>query len=233
MGYDTTRQRQNVTRSNHGHEVTSAMLTQLDDLDGPSVYHLMTQVILPRPIAWVVTDNGLESKDHWNVAPFSYFNGVSSDPPMVMFSVGNWRTGETKDTLRNVTGRPDHTIALPHQGQLEAVQATADALPHGSSEFTHAGLKATEWDWSVPRPSGTRVALGCTWERTIEIVPRDQFVVISRVHLLWVDDVAVTHDAKGRIVFDAIRLDPLARLGTGQYAGLGAPQRPTGMRSAT
>jgi flavin reductase (DIM6/NTAB) family NADH-FMN oxidoreductase RutF len=204
------------------------MLTQLDDLDGPAVYHLMTQVILPRPIAWVVTDNGLESEDHWNVAPFSYFNGISSEPPMVMFSVGNWRTGETKDTLRNVIERPNHTIALPHQGQLEAVQATADALPHGSSEFAHAGLEPIEWDWDVPRPSGTRIALGCTLERTIEIVPRDQFLVISRVHLLWVDDVAVSQDQKGRVRFDSVRLDPLARLGAGQYAGLGAPQSPSG-----
>lgn len=203
------------------------MLTELDGLDGSSVYHLLTQVLLPRPIAWVVTDSGQDIENRWNLAPFSYFSGVSSSPPLVMFSIGNWRTGQMKDTLRNVTERPHHTIALPNRGQIDAVQATAETLPHGSSEFVHAGLDPVDWDWVTPRPSGTRVALGCTWERTIEIVPRDQFMVISRVHVLWVDDVAVSEDTKGRMTFDPVALEPLARLGAGQYSGLGPPELPS------
>jgi flavin reductase (DIM6/NTAB) family NADH-FMN oxidoreductase RutF len=203
------------------------MLTSLDGLDGPSAYHLLTQAILPRPIAWVVSDSGSGADERWNLAPFSYFNGVASDPPLVMFSVGNGMAGRMKDTLRNVTERPDHTIALPHQGQLDAVQASADPLPHGASEFGHAGLDPVGWDWPVPRPSGCRVAFGCTWERTIDIVPDDQYIVISRVHVLWVDDMAVTRDAKGRVRLDPIALDPLARLGAGQYAGLGPPRLPS------
>jgi flavin reductase (DIM6/NTAB) family NADH-FMN oxidoreductase RutF len=203
------------------------VLAELTDLDGPGAYHLLTQLILPRPIAWVVSDNGLDASDRWNLAPFSYFNGVASAPPLVMFSVGNGLAGRMKDTLRNVSERHRHTIALPHLGQLDAVQATAEMLPHGSSEFTHAGLEPVDWDWPTPRPSGVRVAFGCTWERTIDIVPDDQFIVISRIHLLWVDDVAVSHDAKGRIRFDPVALDPLARLGAGQYAGLRPPERPS------
>jgi flavin reductase (DIM6/NTAB) family NADH-FMN oxidoreductase RutF len=203
------------------------MLTDLTGLDGPTAYHLLTQIILPRPIAWVVSDNGVDASERWNIAPFSYFNGVASAPPLVMFSVGNGLAGRMKDTLRNVTDRHHHTISLPHLGQLDAVQATAEVLPHGTSEFTHAGLEAVAWDWPTPRPSGARIALGCTWERTIDVVPGDQFVVISRIHRLWVDDVAVSEDAKGRLRFDPVALDPLARLGGGQYAGLRPPQLPT------
>jgi flavin reductase (DIM6/NTAB) family NADH-FMN oxidoreductase RutF len=203
------------------------MLTDLSGLDGPAAYHLLTQAILPRPIAWVVSDNGIDAPERWNIAPFSYFNGVASAPPLVMFSVGNGLAGRMKDTLHNVMERGHHTIALPHLGQLDAVQATAEVLPHGASEFTHAGLEPVVWDWPTPRPSGSRIAFGCTWERTIEIVPGDQFVVISRISVLWVDDVAVSADAKGRIRLDPVALDPLARLGGGQYAGLGPPIRPT------
>jgi flavin reductase (DIM6/NTAB) family NADH-FMN oxidoreductase RutF len=203
------------------------MLTPLEGLDGPSVYHLLTQAILPRPIAWVVSDSGEDADERWNLAPFSYFNGVASDPPLVMFSVGNGMAGRMKDTLANVTARPIHTIALPHLGQLDAVQASAEPLPHGRSEFAHAGLEPVDWGWPAPRPGGCRIALGCTLERTIDIVPDDQFIVISRVQLLWVDDSAVTRDTKGRIRLDPVALDPLARLGAGQYSGLGPPERPT------
>jgi flavin reductase (DIM6/NTAB) family NADH-FMN oxidoreductase RutF len=203
------------------------MLTSLTELDGPAVYHLLTQVIVPRPIAWVVSENAEGSPDPWNIAPFSYFNGVASAPALVMFSVGVGLAGRTKDTLQNVGERPLHTIALPHAAQLDAVQATAEPLPAGDSEFSHAGVAPQEWEWPVPRPSGARVALGCRVERIIDIVPEEQVMVISRVELLWVDDAAVSADHRGRTRFDVVALDPLGRLGAGQYAPIGAPRMPS------
>lgn len=203
------------------------MLSELAGLPGPDVYHLLTQVIVPRPIAWVVSENRPDATDRWNIAPYSYFNGVASSPPLVMFSVGIGLAGRTKDTLRNVSERPRHTIALPTQGQLDAVQTTARPLPPGESEFDTAGLAAVAWEGAVPRPSGCRVALDCIVEQIIDVVPDEQIMVISRVDRLWVDDSAVAADARGRTIISAEALDPLARLGAGRYSGVGPSRYPS------
>jgi flavin reductase (DIM6/NTAB) family NADH-FMN oxidoreductase RutF len=208
------------------------MLVQLDDLTSAGVHHLMTQVIVPRPIAWVVTDNGSsDDSDRWNLAPYSFFNGVASVPPTVMFSVGASRRERgsiagKKDTLANLADRGEHTIALPHHGQLDAVEATSTEVPHGESEFGLAGLEPIAWDWSVPRPSGTRVALGCTVDRIVPVADGPQRVVLARVHVVWVDDVAVGEDHRGRPLVDATRLEPLLRLGANTYAELGRTAQP-------
>jgi flavin reductase (DIM6/NTAB) family NADH-FMN oxidoreductase RutF len=208
------------------------MLVELAGMPTASVYHLMTQVVVPRPIAWVVSDNGDDTADdgRWNLAPFSFFNAVSSNPPTVMFSIGaSNRVGGTrsvKDTLANVTARSEHTIAIPHHGLLDAVELTSAEVPSEESEFALAGLRPVEWEWSVPRPEGVRVALGCTVDQIVPVADGPQRVVLSRVHRVWVDDAAVGEDAKGRMAIDATLLDPLLRLGAGAYAALGSTVRP-------
>jgi flavin reductase (DIM6/NTAB) family NADH-FMN oxidoreductase RutF len=212
------------------------MLVDLDGMSIAAVYHLMTQVVVPRPIAWVVSDNGVDAGDpddrsRWNLAPFSYFNAVASDPPTVMFSVGASRrdtaaTPGLKDTLSNVSVRPEHTIALPCRDQLDAVEATSAEVPTGASEFALAGLEPVAWDWPVPMPSGVRAALGCTVDRIVPVADGPQRVVLARIHRVWVDDAVVTEDAKGRPRVDATLLDPLLRLGAGDYAAMGATARP-------
>jgi flavin reductase (DIM6/NTAB) family NADH-FMN oxidoreductase RutF len=204
----------------------------LDDLSTAGVYHLMSQVIVPRPIAWVVTDNGAgEGLARWNLAPYSYFNAVASDPPTVMFSIGVAEQGigsrdGRKDTLTNLGEREEHTIALPNRAQLDAVEMTSTAVPHGESEFTLAGLDAVDWDWSVPRPSGARVAMGCTVHSIVPIADGPQRVVLARIHMMWIDDRAVGEDHRGRPLVDAVALDPLMRLGAGNYAEMGPTAKP-------
>jgi flavin reductase (DIM6/NTAB) family NADH-FMN oxidoreductase RutF len=202
------------------------VLIELGGLDGRAVHRVMTQVILPRPIAWVVSENPPDAPDRWNLAPFSYFNGVASEPPLVMYAVSTGVTSAVKDTLANVTARPVHTIAIPRVAQLAAVQASAAELPPGASEFTAAGLDPVGWDWPVPRPAGSRVALGCTVARTIELPGGRQHLVLAAVDRVWVDDAAVEVGASGRIRIDPAVIDPLARLGAGTYAAVGPARRP-------
>lgn len=208
------------------------MLVDLEGMSSEAVYHLMTQVIVPRPIAWVVSDNGVDAADdaRWNIAPFSYFNAVASDPPTVMFSVGERGRADgpagVKDTLTNVSARAEHTIAVPNREQLDAVEVTSTEVPYGQSEFALAGLEPVAWEWSVPRPSGVRAALGCTVAGIVPIADGPQRVVLARVHRIWVDDAAVGEDAKGRPRVDATLLDPLLRLGAGSYARMGPTMRP-------
>ena len=216
------------------------MHVDLEDLDPSAAYHLLTQAVVPRPIAWVVTDNGTGdgtgagatgASSRWNVAPYSFFNAVASEPPTVAFSVGRSprpepEGGAVKDTLANLQQRGRHTVALAHHGQIEEVEATAAPLPPGRGELEHAGLDAVDWGWDVPRPSGVRIALGCDLDRVVPVGDGPQRLVLARVRLVWVDDAAVEEDAKGRPRLDPRRLDPLARLGAGVYGRLGAVDRP-------
>ncbi len=209
------------------------MLHDLDRIAAPDVYRLLAQIIIPRPIAWVLTDSGVGER--WNLAPFSYFTGLASDPPLVGFSVIRGRDGRVKDTVRNLGSRPDHTILVPRTGQLEAVQRTGADLPPDRSELVDAGLTAEPWDWPVPRVTGCRVALGCRLERFVPLVPDDrQVLVVSRVHRVWLDDTVEGDVRRGVPAVDPVRVDPLARLGPGRYAGLGEVLRPgpeAGVRS--
>jgi len=91
------------------------MEIDLAPLSEADTYALLTQTIIPRPIAWVLTDNATSQENDWNLAPFSFFNGISSEPPMVMFSVGSWDVaGRTKDTLAPVEfeGSPGDVIRI-------------------------------------------------------------------------------------------------------------------------
>lgn len=205
----------------------------LRDLDGASrsdVYRLMTQVVVPRPIAWVLTDagDGQPDAERWNLAPFSYFTALASQPALVGYSIGTRADGSAKDTLRNVRARSEHTVLLPHRGLLEEVQRTSLELPHGRSEVRDAGLTAVTWDWPTPRIEGVRVALGCRLERSVDLSPDGQVLVIARVHRVWLDDAVAAEDRPGSALVDPVTLDPLGRLGTGLYAGLGPPVRPRG-----
>ena len=74
------------------------MIFDLKNNEVNEKYKLMAQTIIPRPIAWVVT----QDEDITNIAPFSYFIGLSSDPASVLISVGHKSDGTPKDTLRNI-----------------------------------------------------------------------------------------------------------------------------------
>ena len=213
------------------------MLVDPDDLTPSAVYHLLTQVVVPRPIAWVVTANAAapgsadDGAARWNVAPYSFFNAVASEPPTVAFSIGRSprpeaEGGAVKDTLANLERHGRHTVALAHHGQLEAVEATAAPLPPGQGELEHADLTAVDWGWDVPRPSGVRVALGCDVDRIVPVGDGPQRLVLARIGALWLDDGVVDTDEQGRLRIDAATLDPLARLGAGLYGRLGAVAKP-------
>ena len=185
-----------------------------------AVYALMTQTIVPRPIAWVLTRN---ADDSLNLAPFSYFNAVSSDPPTIMLSMGKHTDGREKDTRINIRERTEFVVHIAHREQAELMTATSASLQAGASEIDQAaatfGADAVSLapmpGSSLPRLSSCRVAFACRQEQTHEIGP--QAVVLARVTDVWLDDAIVGEDAKGRVKVDAVALDALGRLGGGEY----------------
>jgi flavin reductase (DIM6/NTAB) family NADH-FMN oxidoreductase RutF len=177
------------------------------DWQARQVYFLMTGLVIPRPIAWVST---LDEDGVSNVAPHSYFNVVSNDPPHVVFS----STGE-KDTLRNVRASGEFVVNLVTQHVVEEMNATAADLPHGESEFSWFGIEAApSRSVAPPRVAAAKAHLEC---RLVDVVPlgNGRLVIGEVVHVHVAADVW----QGGRV--DPVLLDPVCRLAGTRYATLG------------
>ena len=107
------------------------MIIDFSKIDDKEIYKLMSQNIIPRPIAWIVTENNFI-----NVAPFSYFTGVSSKPPLLMVSIGRnkKKLNEPKDTFKNIKETKKATICLVSTDMVNKVEQTKEELPFGVSE---------------------------------------------------------------------------------------------------
>lgn len=128
-------------------------------------YKLLASVILPRPIAWVVSR---DSEGGVNAAPFSFFNIVSSDPPLVAISFSNASDREEKDTLSNIAARGEFVVNMVPEELAEAMNVTATNAPRGVDETRLAGLEMAESAVvDVPRIAGSPVALECRVFETI------------------------------------------------------------------
>jgi flavin reductase (DIM6/NTAB) family NADH-FMN oxidoreductase RutF len=105
-------------------------------------YNLMVGAIVPRPIAVVGTVN---ARGEHNLAPFSFFNGVSAEPMVVMFAPVNKRDGSENDSLANAKpvaegGTGCFSVSIATEANIAAVVKCAAELAHGESEFVYAGL---------------------------------------------------------------------------------------------
>ena len=102
----------------------------LQDLSARDVYFLLTSVVVPRPIAWVSTVDG---DGRSNLAPFSYFNGVCSDPPLISISIGDHK-GQPKDSFRAIQETGVFCVNLVEDKHLEAMHQSSGAYPPEISE---------------------------------------------------------------------------------------------------
>ncbi len=181
------------------------------------LYHLITQTVIPRPIAWVLTDSGCHN---YNLAPFSYFTPVSSNPPLLMISVGKKPNGDIKDTTRNAIDKQHMVIHIASVSTAEHVTTTAATLEHGDSEVTHSQLELVEFDGFVlPRLKDCSVAFGCSLYQTQEIGDTPQTLIFAEIQTIYINP-EVVDDSQQRLKIDALALDALSRLGGGEYAVL-------------
>lgn len=196
------------------------MNINLSDLPATQIYHLMTQTVIPRPIAWVLTDSG---NKNYNLAPFSYFSAVSSAPPLLMFSIGKKPTGEDKDTLVNVKNTEKMVIHISSADAYQTVTKTAATLPHGQSEVEEAKLELTEFDgFDLPRLADSPIAFACRLYEVKELGDVPQQLVFAQIEQIYINDDVIKLDEKGRVKVLADKVDPLSRLGAAEYANLGS-----------
>jgi flavin reductase (DIM6/NTAB) family NADH-FMN oxidoreductase RutF len=174
-------------------------------------YDPFKAIVAPRPIGWVTTMSG---KGDINLAPYSFFNGISSRPALVMFS-----SEGLKDSVSFIAEIGEFVCNLATWDLREAMNATSAPLPRGVNEMERAGLApASSRLVKPPRVKASPCALEC---KLIKIVPIesaggmavDCHVVIGHVVGVHIDDRFIVDG-----LLDTAALKPIARCGYDQYA---------------
>ncbi|GAA0784615.1 flavin reductase family protein [Marinobacterium sediminicola] len=185
------------------------------------IYHTLTQIIIPRPVAWVLSPNDETGSSH-NLAPFSFFNVVCSDPPVLMLSIGVKSDGTMKDSCRNLLERKRCVIHIGSDDQAQAISDTSRELAFGESELEMIGNGLVPFEGTdMHRLQDVPIALACRLYQHIEVGNKPQHLLLVEVEQFWIDDAVCYVDSKGRSRVDADKLRPLARLGGSEYARLG------------
>jgi hypothetical protein len=189
------------------------MLFDFADLSAQDRYKLMVSTIVPRPIAWVVTQDAQGSV---NAAPYSFFNAFSNDPPILILGIGGNPSGGEKDTAANIRATRQFVVNLVSVALGEAMNITAIEFPHGVDELYQAGLTTLpSTHIAPPRIAESPVAFECERFQTIEIGD-DRSLVLGRVLAMHVRDDAVINPS--RCYIDTPKLDLLGRMhGGGGY----------------
>ena len=196
------------------------MQIKLAELPTPQVYFTMTQTVVPRPIAWLLTENGDAS---YNLAPFSYFNAVCSDPPLVIVSIGKRDDGSDKDSIRNIREREEFVIHIASDNQLAPLNQTSASLPPGESEVDANDIALTRVKgFHMPRLSDCKIAFFCG-RHDIQMIgsKKQQSLLFAEVKEIYVADDCVEINEQGRLKIHADAVRPLSRLGASQYASFG------------
>lgn len=174
-------------------------------------YKLLIGLVVPRPIALVTT---MSPAGAVNAAPFSFFNVLSDDPPLVIVSVDAREEDEAtpKDTALNIGETGEFVVNLVDEKLLPAMNVCAVALPAGEDETAYAGLAmAKSVKVKPPRIAAAPAALECREWRTIALPGSARKLILGEVVQAHVRDDIV--DSRLRI--DQDRLDLIGRLGGG------------------
>lgn len=145
-------------------------------------YLLLASLVTPRPIA-LVTSISAEGKV--NAAPFSFFNVLGANPPIVAFAPGDRDDGTPKDTALNVRSTHEFVVNLVDESIAEAMNQCAAPLPYGENELARAGLTAAPSSVvQPPRIAEAPASLECVEWGTLQIGGNRVVIgVVKRLHL--------------------------------------------------
>jgi flavin reductase (DIM6/NTAB) family NADH-FMN oxidoreductase RutF len=148
------------------------MLFDFEKLAPQDCYKLVVSSVVPRPIAWVVTQDEAGTV---NAAPYSFFNAFSDDPVVVGFGAGPRGPGVLKDTADNIRRTGEFVVNLVPESAIHGMNTTAIDFPPGVDELAEAGLtKAPSAKIKPPRIAESPVALECV---TFQLIPAGRHTI--------------------------------------------------------
>lgn len=178
-----------------------------------NVYRLMVAAIVPRPIAFV---SSISAGGVLNLAPFSFFTGVSADPPVICFApMVRGSDGGRKDTLRNVEATGEFVVNVVSEEFANQMNVCSTEFPPEVDEFQVSGLTPVPSDLvRAPRVKESHVQMECRLVQIVDVSPKPlggSLVLgeVLRFHVEdgWLEDYSIDPD----------RLRPIGRMGGATY----------------
>jgi flavin reductase (DIM6/NTAB) family NADH-FMN oxidoreductase RutF len=170
--------------------------------------------VVPRPIGWIST---LSTSSVVNLAPYSFFNGIASAPPMVMFASNGAKSNPTKDSLANCAETGEFVFNLATWNLRQAMNRTSAPVGHNVDEFELAGLeKAPSRLVKPPRVRASPINMECVVHQIVDLPCTSpgarNALVLGRVIGIHIDDAVLTDG-----LIDMAKARPIARLGYMDY----------------
>lgn len=188
-------------------------------LDRDQVYRLLSGLVVPRPIAWIST---VSATGILNLAPFSFFTVVGSDPPLLGVSINQRKARGPKDTLVNIEATGEYIINMASASLVDAVEISGTEVGPEVDEFRLAGLEPV-YDTGlarVPRVAGAPAWFECVHHRSVDL--GEYAFVVGEVRAVAIEEQLCTQNL--RVDYDAF--DWLGRLAGGLYCGEARRFRP-------
>lgn len=180
-------------------------------------YKFLIGTIIPRPIAFVTS---VGENDVINGAPFSYFNIVSSNPPMISVAVQR-KNRQMKDTARNITKKKEFVVHIVDQENVKQINETAASLTPDESELPRAKLTTIPSEKiAVPGVKEAKVRFECVLEKVVELGENNEVgvdLLIGKIVHYHIDESIYQEDQR----IDANKLAAVSRLAGNNYAEIG------------
>ena len=168
-------------------------------------------IVSPRPIGWIST---IDKEKNVNLAPYSFFNAVADNPPMIMFSItGQKKNISSKDTLQNIIETKCFVVNIVSKDLLNQMNQTSGNYPKNTDEFVLANLEKTNCVYiDVPRVKKSPASLECTLYKILKLPGVSNNMVIGKVIGVHINENILKNG-----IFDILAYDPVARLGYKDY----------------
>ncbi len=169
-------------------------------------------IIAPRPIGWV---SSIDVNQNINLAPYSFFNAIADEPPMVMFCSNGQKSDKKtlKDSLANIIETKEFVVNVVSRALLTSMNLTSGNYPKNVDEFEIANLeKSASKLVSPPRISESPASLECKLFRVVKLLGNDNNMIIGEVIGIHLSDKFIKAG-----IFDVLAFNPIARMGYKDY----------------